>query len=85
MYYFTKPILYNLCVNAKTINRYSNYLTFNENIRGHLMIARLLVTACVEASVIVHQVVYDQLAAVLSLLTRLNPYWWHISVSQLPA
>lgn len=70
MFYFTKPILYNLWV------KYSNYLTFNENICGHLMIAIILVTACVEASVIVHQVVYDQLAAVLvpSLLTRLNPY-----------
>jgi len=38
------------------------------------MIAGLLITACVEASITVPQVVYDQLAAVLvlSLFTRLN-------------
>lgn len=51
-------------------------LTFNKNICGHLMIAGLLVTACVEASIGVPQVVYDQLAAVLVHfhLTRLNVY-----------
>lgn len=76
-----------LCQKKVFYSKYLYYLTFNKNICGHLMISRLLVTAaCVEASVIVHQVVYDQLAAVLvhSLLTWLNPYRWHISVSQPP-
>lgn len=51
-------------------------LTFDKNICGHLMNAGLFVTASVEASIAVRQVVYDQLAAVPvhSLLTRLNVY-----------
>lgn len=51
-------------------------LTFNKNICGRLMIAGLFVTASVEASIAVRQVVYDQLAAVLVyfLDTRLDVY-----------